>query len=140
LFSADEVANGAIDNAIRFILPNSRIRSGVYVRPATHAGGPAGGSGLPPYGVRFRLRSDFPLASLPSDGARVIARAMQRYGMILADGGNIALTARSDRFTSHTWSEVGVDTSALAAIQVTDMEVVGMGTPITLTYDCVRNP
>ncbi len=140
LFSADEVANGSIDHAIRFILPNSRMRSGVYVRPAVHAGGPSGGSALPPYGVRFRLRGDFPLASLPSEGARVVARALQRYGMILADGGNIALTAQSDRFTAHKWSEVGVDTRALQAIQVSDMEVVGMGTPIPLTYDCVRTP
>jgi len=140
LFSADEVARGSIDHAIRFILPNSRMRSGVYVRPASHAGGPSGGSSLPPYGVRFRLRSDFPLASLPNEGARVIARAMQRYGMILSDGGNIALTAQSDRFTTHKWSEVGVGSYALQAIKVTDMEVVGMGTPVPLTYDCVRNP
>jgi serine/threonine-protein kinase len=140
LFSADEVARGEINHAIRFILPNSRMRSGVYVRPASHAGGPSGGTNLPPYGVRFRLRADFPLASLPSEGARVIARALQRYGMILSDGGNIALTAQSDRFTAHSWDEVGVDTRSLQAIQVTDMEVVGMGTPIPLTYDCVRNP
>ena len=140
LFSADEVARGSIDHAIRFILPNSRMRSGVYVRPATHAGGPSGGAALPPYGVRFRLRSDYPLSSLPSDGARVVARAMQRYGMILSDGGNIALTAQSDSFTAHKWSEVGVDSRSLQAIHVTDVEVVGMGTPITLTYDCVRTP
>ena len=140
LFSADEVASGAINHAIRFILPNSRIRSGVFVRPATHAGGPTGGSSLPPYGVRFRLRADYPLASLPSEGARVIARAMQRYGMILSDGGNIALTAQSDRFTTHKWSEVGVDSHSLTAIQVSDMEVVGMGGTIPLTYDCVRTP
>jgi hypothetical protein len=140
LFSADEVASGAINHAIRFILPNARIRSGVYVRPATHAGGPSGGTSLPPYGVRFRLRADFPLASLPSEGARVIARAMQRYGMILADGGNIALTAQSDRFTTHKWTDVAVDSHSLTAIQVTDMEVVGMGATIPLTYDCVRNP
>jgi hypothetical protein len=94
----------------------------------------------PSFGVRFRLRADFPMASLPSEGARVVARALQRYGMILADGGDIALTAQSDRFTTHKWSEVGVDTRALQAIRVTDMEVVGMGTPIPLTYDCVRNP
>ena len=94
---------------------------------------------LPP-GVRFRLRADDPLASLPSEGARVIARAMQRYGMILSDGGNIALTAQSDRFTTHKWTEVGVDSHSLTAIQVTDMEVVGMGATIPLTYDCVRTP
>jgi serine/threonine-protein kinase len=36
LFSADEVFAGSIDHAIRFILPNARIRKGVYVRPAAH--------------------------------------------------------------------------------------------------------
>ncbi len=35
----------------------------------------------------------------PNDGARVVARAMQRYGMLLSDAGRVALTARSDRFT-----------------------------------------
>src|SRR5207237_2371689 len=89
LFSADEVAAGDIPHAIRFILPNARMRAGVYVHPASHAGGPSGGPSLPPYGVRFRLRADYPLATLPSDAPRVLARAMQRYGMLLADGGNI---------------------------------------------------
>jgi hypothetical protein len=140
LFTADEVFAGDIPHAIRFILPNARMRAGVYVRPASHAGGPSGGPNLPPYGVRFRLRADYPLATLPSEGARVVARAMQRYGMLLADGGNIALTAASDRFTTHTWDEVGIDSHSLFGIQVTDMEVVDLGSPITLTYDCVRNP
>jgi len=140
LFTADEVAAGDIPHAIRFILPNARIRAGVYVRPATHAGAPSGGPDLPPYGVRFRLRADFPLGNLPTDGARVVARAMQRYGMLLADGGNIALTAASDRYTTHTWTEVGIDSHSLFGIAVTDMEVVDLGSPITLTYNCVRNP
>jgi hypothetical protein len=140
LFSADEVAAGSINHAIRFILPNSRVPSGVFVRPATHAGGPSGGSSLPPYGVRFRLRADYPVTSLPTEGARVVARAMQKYGMILSDGGNIALTAQSDRFTTHKWTDVGVSSGSLAGIQVSDMEVVGMGAAIPLTFDCVRNP
>src|SRR5690606_35239662 len=88
LFTADEVAAGEIRHAIRFILPNSRIRHRTYVRPATHATGAAsGGEDAPPYGIRLRLRADYPLAELPSDGARVVARALQDYGMILADGG-----------------------------------------------------
>jgi hypothetical protein len=141
LFSADEVASGAIAHAIRFILPNSRIRNNVYVHPGTHStGATSGGPNLPPYGVRLRLRADFPLASLPSDGARVVARALQSYGMFLADGGTIALTAQSDRFTSHKWANVGVDSRSLQAIQVSDMEVVDLGTPINWNGDCVRNP
>jgi len=141
LFNADEVAAGDIPHAIRFILPNSRMRAGVYVRPATHAGAPSAASpNAPPYGVRFRLRADYPLASLPNDAARTIARAMQRYGMILADGGSVALTAASDADTTAKWADLGVDSRILDTLLVSDFEVVGLGSPITLTYDCVRNP
>jgi serine/threonine-protein kinase len=141
LFSADEVFAGEIAHAIRFILPNSRIRGGnVYVHPGTHTtGATSGGPNAPPYGVRFRLRANYPIASLPSAGAQVVAKAMQKYGLFLADGGTIALTAANDRFTTHTWAEVGVTAQSLEAIQVSDMEVVDMGTPIA-AMDCVRNP
>jgi hypothetical protein len=69
----------------------------------------------------------------------VVARALQKYGMILADGGNVALTARDDRFTTHKWSEVGFDSHSLQAITAADFEVVDFGAVIPLTYDCVRN-
>lgn len=140
LFSADEVAAGAIDHAIRFILPNDRIRDNVYVAPSTHSTfSTSGGPDAPPYGTRLRLRQDFPLDSLPSDGARVIAKAMQTYGMLLADGGTIALTGTSDRFSDIKWDDVGVDSFALTSIQVTDMEVADMGEPIEWSGDCIRN-
>ena len=42
LFNADELATGSINHAIRFILPNPRMRAHVFVHPATHAGGRAG--------------------------------------------------------------------------------------------------
>jgi serine/threonine-protein kinase len=140
LFTADEVARGSIDHAIRFILPNARIRRGVYVWPATHASRPlTGGPSAPPYGVHLRLRRDFPLESLPSEGARVIARAMQRYGMLLADGGRVPLTAADDRFTEHKWAEVGVDPDSMGGVQVSDMEVVDLGEPRSAKEDCARN-
>ena len=138
LFSADEVAAGSIDHAIRFILPNSLMRAGVYVRPATHAGGPSAAAPAPPYGARFRLRADYPLASLPNDGARVVARAMQKYGMVLADGGSIALTAQSDRFTTSKWAGL-LGPLDLSDLLVTDFEMTDAGTRITLTYNCVRS-
>jgi serine/threonine-protein kinase len=140
LFTADEVAAGNIDHAIRFILPNARIRRGVYVHPATH-GTPAtsGPADAPPYGTRLRLRPDFPMDRLPNAGARVVARAMQRYGMLLADGGNVALTARSDRFTRTKWAGL-LGPRDLDSIQPSDFEMVDGGERITLTLDCVRNP
>lgn len=138
LFTADEIAAGEINHAIRFILPNARMRAGKYVHPANHAGSPSGPTSAPVYGSRWRLRADYPINSLPSEGAKVVARAMQKYGMALADGGNIALTAQSDRFTSAKWAgQMG--TYDLDDLQPTDFEVLDTGTPITLTYDCNRS-
>jgi serine/threonine-protein kinase len=138
LFSADEVAAGSIDHAVRFILPNGRMRAGFFVAPATHAGAPSGAADALPYGSRLRLRAGYPVASL-SPAAQVVARALQKYGMILADGGTIALTARDDRFTTRKWSEVGFTSGSLFAITAADFEVVETTAPVALTYDCVRN-
>jgi serine/threonine-protein kinase len=140
LFDADEVAAGRVDHAIRFILPNATIRAREYVHPATH--GTRVTSGPPeaaPYGTRLRLRADYPLAALPNEAARTVARAMQRYGMLLADGGLIALTARSDRFTRTKWAGL-LGPVDLAALRPRDFEMVEAGDRIPLTNDCVRNP
>ena len=96
LFNADELASGSINHAIRFILPNPRIRAHVFVHPATHAGAPRGPVSAPPMGAHFRLKASFDLSKL-TPAAQVVARAMQKYGMFLSDGGNIALTAQSDQ-------------------------------------------
>jgi len=139
LFTADEVKAGAIQHAIRFILPNARIRQGEYVHPATHGTSAAKGpSDAPPYGTRLRLRKDFPVDTLPP-GARVVARAMQRHGMLLADGGNVALTAQSDRFTQAKWSGL-LGPLDLSSLRPSDFEMVAAGPRIPLTLDCVRNP
>jgi serine/threonine-protein kinase len=138
LFTADELQAGVIDHAIRFILPNARMQAGVYVHPATHAGAPSG-QGLPPYGARLRLRANYPLSTLPDEGTRTIARALQKYGMLLADGGIIALTAADDRFTTAKWATVlPSGSTGLAAIKVTDFEMIDAGSRIPLTYECVR--
>ena len=140
LFSADEVAAGRIDHAIRFILPNARIRRGEYVHPATHGTrATSGPPEAPPYGARLRLRADYPLESLPSDAARTVARAMQCYGMLLADGGRITLTAQSDRFTRAKWAGL-LGAFDLVAIRPADFEMVAAGERVPLTLDCVRNP
>lgn len=139
LFTVDEIAAGEIAHAIRVILPNARMRDGFYTRPAVHAGGPSGPAPAPVYGSRWRLRADYDVDGLPSEGARVVARAMQTYGMALADGGNIALTAQSDRLSEASWQD-WLDTGDLAALQPSDFEVIDTGPDIELTYDCVRTP
>ena len=139
LFNADELATGSINHAIRFILPNWRMRTGVFVHPATHAGGPDGPESAPPYGAHFRLKASYDLSRL-KPAARVVARAMQKYGMLLADGGDIALTAQNDADTVAKYSDVDFGSNDLQSLKVTDFEVIRGGKPIPLTNDCVRNP
>lgn len=135
LFTADEVKAGHIDHAIRFVLPNNRVRKG-FVHPATHGTNTTGGTNAPYYGVHLRLRKDYPIATL-SPGAQVVARAMQKYGMYHADGGNIALTAQSDRHTTAKWAGL-LAPRDLAALKVSDFEVIDHGAALPLTGDCNR--
>ena len=138
LFNADELASGSINHAIRFILPNSRIRAGVFVHPATHAGAPRGPATAPAMGARIRLKASYDVSQLPP-AAQIVARAMQKYGMLLADGGNVTLTAQSDLDTTAKYSDVDFGPRDLQKLKVTDFEVIYGGKPIPLTYDCVPN-
>lgn len=137
--TADEVAAGQVDHALRFILPNDRMKEGVYVAPATHAGGPESTDpNAPPYGVRFRLNADFDESSY-SDGERVILQALKTYGMLLSDGGQVPLTFADDRTSAAKWADLGIDSQSFSDITVDQFEVVDLGPEIELTYDCVRN-
>jgi serine/threonine-protein kinase len=138
LFNADELAAGSINHAIRFILPNPHIRAHVFVHPATHAGAPLGPVTAPPMGAHFRLKASFDLSKL-TPAAQVVARAMQKYGMFLSDGGNMALTAQNDRDTTAKYTDMDFGSHDLQAIKVTDFEVLEMGTPIRRDKDCVLN-
>jgi serine/threonine-protein kinase len=139
LFSADEVVgDGLVDHAIRFILPNDRIRRLTFVHPSTHSTSSSGGSGSPPYGARLRLKADFNMTRLPNKYAQVVAKAMQTYGIVLSDGGNIALTAASDKYSTNKWAG-HLASHDLQAILVTDFDVVDGGTRYS-EGDCVRSP
>ena len=80
----DEVAAGEIRHALRFTAPETR---GDHVWPARHDASALTASRYPPMGERFRLRADFDLSGF-SPRVRVILRALQRYGMMLADNGS----------------------------------------------------
>jgi hypothetical protein len=142
MFTADEIAAGEIKHAIRFILPNQRMRQRAYVRPATHSvPATSGPSGAPPYGSRMRLKASFNESSL-SPGAQVVARALKKYGMILSDGGNLTFVAANDRFTQHKWRDVHLSPSDLKGLNWTDFEVPELGARrmFDATCDCSRTP
>ena len=138
--TADEVASGAVDHALRFILPNDRMKAGVFVRPATHAGGPESSDpDAPPYGVRLRLRPDFDESSY-SESERVVLAALKKHGMFLSDGGEIALTFADDRTSTAKWADLGIDSQSFASLTPDAFDVVELGDEVDVTYDCVRNP
>ena len=54
LFPADEIHAGEIPHALRFILPNNRIRADIFVAPGTHStGATSGPADAPPYAARL---------------------------------------------------------------------------------------
>ncbi len=79
-----EVAGGAIDHALRFTAPCTGPR---YVYPARHDAATCGGASAPPMGLRVRLKAAVNISRLPRQ-ARIVATALKRYGMILADNGS----------------------------------------------------
>jgi serine/threonine-protein kinase len=138
LFSADEVAAGEIAHAIRFIMPNNRIRKDAYVHPATHTAG-SGNMDVLPYGARLRLKASVDIAGL-KPWAQVVARAMRKYGMILADGtsgSGDALTGESDQFTTNKWGN-NLGGNDLSALVFDDFEMVDGGTRITYDGNCMH--
>ncbi len=75
---------GLGDRALRFTAPCTAARS---VYPARHFASTCSGPSLPPMGLRIRLKRSVNISGLPYQ-ARVVARALKRYGMILADNGS----------------------------------------------------
>ena len=80
----DEVAAGFIGHAIRFTAAHTRD---AHIYPARHDASSNTSQSVPPMGLRVRLKASYDISGLPAQ-ARVIAQAMQTYGMILADNGS----------------------------------------------------
>ncbi len=134
LLTADELGAKQVSHAMRFTISNNRIRSEVYLHPMTHIGGPTGGPTTLPYGSRLRLRADYDLTTLPNDAARAVAKALQTYGMFLADGGNIYISATTEASDSVGGSDLG-------ALMPTDFEMLDGGTRINWKdQNCTRTP
>jgi hypothetical protein len=98
----DEVASGHLEHAIRVTFDSTR---NAWVHPASHCAGDTSDPDAPAMGTRLRLRAGYGLGRF-SGGARVIAEAMKRYGLIVADNGsNWYLSGSSDR----RWDDENLD-------------------------------
>jgi hypothetical protein len=118
LARTDEVSAGAINHALRVAIPRTQR---AYIHPATHAASSSTDPGLPPMGLRLRLKASYDVSQLTGQ-ARVIATALQRYGMFVADN-----SGGSKVFVSGTpdpaWNDEDLDqikripASALEAVE-----------------------
>ena len=79
-----EVERGRIDHALRVTVSRSRR---AYVHPARHFASSDPDPSLPRMGERLRLKSRVDISRLPRQ-ARIVATALKRYGLIVADNGS----------------------------------------------------
>lgn len=120
----DEVKAGEIRHALRFTI---RRTQKAYLFPATHYASRDTDPNLPPMGLRFRLKASFNISKF-SKNNQVILRALQVYGMMVADNG-------SDWYVSGApdkrWNDD--ELNALKKLKGSDFEAV-------LTVDDKGNP
>ena len=76
--------SGVITHAIRM---TAEVTDTSYLWPARHEAGSSSNPNLPPMGARFRLKASYDISGY-SPQAQVVLRAMQQYGLILADNGS----------------------------------------------------
>ncbi len=111
----EEVAGGEVRHAFRFTVRRSQKK---HWWPARHDASKETGAELPPMGMRVRLKAEYDLSKFPKR-VQVILRALQTYGMILADNG-------SDWFISGVpdkrWSDD--ELHAIKQVKGKDLEVV----------------
>jgi hypothetical protein len=118
----DEVAAGEIKHALRFTLQNSRA---AFVPPASHWAANSTNINAAPMGMRMRLKASFDLSQFSTPN-QVILKALQQYGMIMADNGsNMFISGAPD----DRWSND--DLHNLVQLTASDFEVVKMDTIYT---------
>ena len=117
----DEVAiHHAITHALRFTCPSTQ---NAFVAPARHQAGSANTS-LPPMGMRVRLKASVDISAY-SANVQVILRALQTYGMFVADNGSaFYLSGAPDP----RWDDSDLHT--MTQLHGSDFEVVDTGAPL----------
>jgi hypothetical protein len=111
----DEVARGEIEHALRFTVSRTRR---AFVWPARHFASSLTDPDLPAMGQRLRLKRSVDVSRFPQQ-ARVVATALQRYGMLLADNGSNWYVSGAPH---PKWDND--DLRALKDLQGSDFEVV----------------
>lgn len=118
----EEVQAGAIDHAIRVTFDRTRQ---AFIHPATHFASDSCHPYDPPMGLRLRLKAGYDSSGITGQ-AGVVAEALKRYGMIVADNGaNWFITGSTDP----RWNDE--DLNQLKEIPGAAFEVVAPSEPET---------
>jgi hypothetical protein len=79
----DECERGMVEHALRVTVRRTRR---AYVWPATHYASRNASPDVPAMGQRLRLKADVDISKMPKH-AQAIAKAMKKFGMLVADNG-----------------------------------------------------
>lgn len=135
-----EGGQGVIDHALRMTLPSRDINP-QYIYPASHMVSTSGGTDNLPLGSRLRLANTTAVNTLISHmppESQIIARAMQKYGLIVADiGSSMYVTGTSASVDANnnihlTWNmDDLLASNGLAALTAGDFQVVNLAPVVT---------
>lgn len=124
---------GVINHALRMTLPSSDINP-QYIYPASHMVSTSTGTANVPLGTRLRLKNTTAvnnLISVMGPQSQNIARAMQQYGLIVADIGSAmyvtgaSASVNSANSISLTWDMNDIfGSNGLEVLNAGDFEVV----------------
>jgi hypothetical protein len=121
LIKCAEVKAGAIDHALQVTFDQTQAG---YIHPATHFASNSRAKYLPPMGLRFRMKASYDISHITGD-AHVIAVAMKKYGMFVAQNGSNWFFAGEGGRASTCWSNHDLD--QLKSVPNTAFEVVKTG-------------
>lgn len=117
----DEVQRGEIEHALRLVVKHTRR---AYLYPARHhASSPSTTDpNVPAMGERLRLKASFVIPTSWSNEAKCVARALKKYGAIVADNGNFFQTSITpdDRWPAGCFDDLwNIDVNDFEVIQTT---------------------
>jgi hypothetical protein len=105
LVKCDEVKAGLIEHALRVTF--SATQRG-YIHPATHFASNSYKKTLPPMGLRIRMKASYNISGITGQ-SYVIAVAMKKYGMFVADNGSNWYFQGEGGTNSSCWNDNDLD-------------------------------
>jgi hypothetical protein len=108
LISLEDLATGQINHALSMSIPD--VRAGVYASPAQRSDGKSNDPLSLPEGAHLRLNPNLDLATLHLPRLTLmIAKAAQRYGLIVRDGAGVVTFQAQDPEPTGTEPYMGPD-------------------------------